>query len=94
MVVELGKYKLYIDNYDNHYITEKTIVKDGKHKGSEKEVRVSGFCATPKQALESFIKRRIGESDATTLEQAIDDIENARNEALKIVEALNERNIG
>lgn len=85
MKVEVGKYTIYEDGCNNCWITEKKIVEKGKFAGNETEVRVSGYCRSLKYALEDMYQNKVYGSDATTLQETIEVIENAKNELMDII---------
>ena len=81
--MKAGNYHINTDSNGNVWITE-TVVSNKTGKPYEK--RVSGYRTTFKSALRSMIERKTYRSDVTTLEEMIDTISNALNEALKIIE--------
>ncbi len=62
MKIKVGKYILNSDAL-NFWITEEYETKSGK----TDERMVTGYCYTFEKLLETFLQRKIGGSDATTL---------------------------
>ena len=83
MKIKAGNYYINTDSNKNVWITEEVI---GAKTGKLSEKRVSGYCNNLKSALESMIIRKTYGSDSTNLEDAVNALDSALNDALKIIE--------
>lgn len=66
MKIKVGNYILNSDAL-NFWITEEYETKNGK----TDERMVTGYCYTFEKLLETFLQRKIGSSDATTLSELL-----------------------
>lgn len=75
MKIEIGKYTLYADSM-SMWVTEKYIKEKGKHAGESEERRVAGYSTSLTNLLRSFRDKKIGGSDAESLEELIEVLRN------------------
>lgn len=71
MKIEVGKYTLYSDSLCM-WLTEKYVKEKGKHIGETEERRVAGYSTSLTNLLRSFRDKKIGGSDAESLEELIE----------------------
>ena len=83
MKIKVDKYTLCSDKLGNFHILEKRI---SKKTGEETDVRVSGYCSSPKKAIIDMFKRNVYKSDTDAFEGACNAIDRNLNKALKIIE--------
>lgn len=75
MNIKVGKYN--ITDVDNQYVvTETKVVRGGKTVGTEKAANHT-YHPTIESALTNVLRRKVHESDATTLEQLRRDVHDA-----------------
>lgn len=75
MKIEVGKYTLYADTM-SMWVTEKYVKEKGKHAGEIEERRVAGYSTSLTNLLRSFRDKKIGGSDAESLEELIEVLRN------------------
>lgn len=81
--INAGNYYINTDSNGNVWITEEVV---SNKTGKAYEKRVSGYQTDFKSALKSMIERKAYRSDVATLEEIINTIFNALNDALQIIE--------
>jgi len=80
--IDIDNYSINTDSIPNVYITERKI---NEKTGKEYEARVSGYHHSLRDALKSMLERKVYGSDVTNVTEAINKIDNALNDALKIL---------
>lgn len=75
MKIEVGKYTLYSDSLCM-WLTEKYVKEKGKHIGETEERRVAGYSTSLTNLLRSFRDKKVGGSDAESLEELIEALRN------------------
>ena len=75
MKIQVGKYTLYSDSM-SMWVTEKYVKEKGKHAGEAEERRVAGYSTSLTNLLRSFRDKKIGGSDAESLEELIEVLRN------------------
>lgn len=79
MKIQVGKYTLYSDSM-SMWVTEKYVKEKGKHAGEVEERRVAGYSTSLQNLLCSFRDKKIGGSDAESLEELIEVLRNVYND--------------
>lgn len=75
MKIQVGRYTLYSDSM-SMWVTEKYIKEKGKHAGETEERRVAGYSTSLQNLLRSFRDKKVGGSDAESLEELIEVLRN------------------
>lgn len=78
MKIEVGRYTLHSDSL-NYWVTEEVETKDRKTKeptGKFETYRVAGYSTSLTNLLRSFRDKKIGGSDAESLEELIEALRN------------------
>jgi len=86
MNIQVGKYKLTSSLHD-FTVSETKATTQGKKIGTEFESNYS-YHPTLVSALENILKRRVMQSDATTLKQLVRDVQESREELQSLLGGL------
>lgn len=89
MKIKADNYYINTDSQCNVWITEEVI---GAKTGKTTEVRVSGYASTFKSALIDMYRRRCYGANASTLEDAINALQDKFDECVKLLEFKENQN--
>lgn len=81
------KYSLMSDKY-NYWLVEYKDIKEGKAKGEKREVVVCGYHKDVEGLMLSFAEKKIKQSEANTIKQALEEIAQAEKECKQIITKL------
>lgn len=82
MRIKVDNYYINTDSQGNVYITEEVI---SEKSGKMQEVRVSGYYTDFRSALVSMFRKKVFKSNATSLEDAIDYMQNMLDDCEEVL---------